>query len=211
MMIWPFLWCMINAFQISWPAGNHVFTLQSHDCFPFSGYPYTVTLRFQPSLNSDPPGSALWFAPSRIVVYPIARAWLRGYSLVLCRVIFLARGGARGAIYFGLGSRFGLLVVPCSGWGYVPLFPLHHRRRIVGVLRGHWCFSRSCQSFGFRVWTYRGIAVRAFVGCGFESLSTVFHRFLILRCTQRSRPLRFGCSSLWSAGGGRGGFSRMPR
>ena len=65
---------MINAFQISWPAGNHVFTLQSHDCFPFSG------LRFQPSLNSDPPGSALWFAPSRIVVYPIARAWLRGYE-----------------------------------------------------------------------------------------------------------------------------------
>ncbi|KAH9984276.1 hypothetical protein BJV77DRAFT_1153329 [Russula vinacea] len=45
------------------------------------GYPYTVTLRFQPSLNSDPPGSALWFTPSRIVVYPIARAWLRGYSL----------------------------------------------------------------------------------------------------------------------------------
>ena len=72
---------MINAFQFSWPAGNHVFTLQSHDFFPFSGYPYTVTLCFQPSLNSDP-GSALWFAPSRIVVYPIARAWLRGYPVV---------------------------------------------------------------------------------------------------------------------------------
>ena len=72
---------MINAFQFSWPAGNHVFTLQSHDFFPFSGYPYTVTLCFQPSLNSDPPGSALWFAPSRIVVYPIARAWLRGYRI----------------------------------------------------------------------------------------------------------------------------------
>ena len=45
-----------------------------------------VTLRFQPSLNSDPPGSALWFAPSRIVVYPIARAWLRGYNLTRARL-----------------------------------------------------------------------------------------------------------------------------
>ena len=40
----------------------------------------------QPSLNSDPPGSALWFAPSRIVVYPIARAWLRGYSEYSIRI-----------------------------------------------------------------------------------------------------------------------------
>jgi hypothetical protein len=63
---------MINAFQFSQPAGNHVFTLQSHDLFPYSGYPYTVTLRFQPSLNSDPPGSASWFTPSCIVVRPIA-------------------------------------------------------------------------------------------------------------------------------------------